>query len=308
MDRHFPDNIMNALKDAAVKVFWTKRELRALFQRCDVPTELVTSQDWNAYKFFVVDPVLETLNTSPQGVGPLRRILAETLTYVDGNHLLRFPDGQKKKREAERCLSHLRLLVEAHDTKVKSEQEEQAKRRREAEEQKSKQIFYRQLADLKGRFTKLQAQSDRQARGYELEQILYKLFELFDLEPRGPFRIKGEQIDGAFIHDGDEFLLEAKWQQSPVGLSELRDLDGAVASNLDNTLGLFISVNGFSEDGLERYRQGNRPRIICMDGMDLTSVLEGFIDLRDLLRRKRAVAAQQGRIFIRVDEIMRGEF
>jgi hypothetical protein len=78
------------------------------------------------------------------------------------------------------------------------------------------------------------------------------------MNPRGGFRRKGEQIDGAFVIASDHYLLEAKWQDEPVILRDLRDLDGVVASSLDNTLGLFISINGFSPDAIESYSEGNR--------------------------------------------------
>ena len=80
-----------------------------------------------------------------------------------------------------------------------------------------------------------------------------------------------------------------------------------MGSNLDNTLGLFVSINGFTEEALTRYSQGGRPRIICVDGIDLISVLEGQIDLVDLLRRKRACAAQTGKIMVSAKAILEGK-
>src|ERR1700680_3268323 len=103
---HFPDNVLRALKKAIVNVFWTKKDLRELFHRCDVPKDLTNSQDWNGYKFHILDPVIDYLNGSPDGLGPLRRMLTETLHYKDGNHLLWLSDGQKRKREAEDSLEH----------------------------------------------------------------------------------------------------------------------------------------------------------------------------------------------------------
>jgi len=308
MTDHFPDNIMNALKDALVNVFWVKKHLRELFDRCQVPSELVAAQNWELYKYHIIDPVLTALNTSQDGLGPLRRILAETLNYTDGDHLLWVADGKKRKREAERCLERLRLLVEKHDQSLKAEQEEQARRRKEAEQQRGRHAFYERLAALKDRFLEFHQQPEKQARGYGLEKILYDLFDLFDLQPRGPFRLRGEQIDGAFLLDADDFLLEAKWQTSKASLRDLRDLDGTVTSKLDNTLGLFVSVYGFSDTALEGYRQGSRPRLICMDGSDLMAVLEGQIDLVDLVRRKRSIASQRGDVFVPVRDIMSGVY
>lgn len=38
-----------------------------------------------------------------------------------------------------------------------------------------------------------------QARGYQFERYLNRLFKDCALEPRESFRIKGEQIDGSFV-------------------------------------------------------------------------------------------------------------
>lgn len=131
---HFPDSVARALKKALVNVFWTKKDLRELFSRCDVPANLTNAQDWNGYKFHIIDPVIDSLNGSPDGLGPLRRILAETLHYKDGNHLLWLSDGQKRKREAEDSLEHLRVLVEKHDASLEAERTKQEQRRREQDE------------------------------------------------------------------------------------------------------------------------------------------------------------------------------
>jgi len=57
---------------------------------------------------------------------------------------------------------------------------------------------------------------------------------------------------------------------------------------------------------LQAYTQGNRPRIICMDGLDLMLVLETKIDLNDLLMRKRDLAVQKRSIFVSGADILKG--
>jgi len=304
---HFSDNILTALQDAIINVFWRKKDMRALFERSGVPQQLISGQDWEQYKYHILHPVLETLNRQRDGLGPLRALLKETLDYKDGDHLLWLQDGQKRKREAERCLEHLRLLVKDHDAAKRSKEEEQRARQKAAEESARGKGFQKKLADLKQRFFYHLQNRDRQDRGYRLEQILYDLFLLFELNPKSAFRRKGEQIDGAFSLDGDHYLLEAKWQERKVNLTDLRDLDGAVDTSLDNTLGLFISINGFGEVALDGYLQGSRPRIICMDGADITYVLEGRIDFCDLLRRKKDIAVQKRRIFCSAGNIISGK-
>ena len=44
----------------------------------------------------------------------------------------------------------------------------------------------------------------------QLETFLNELFALFELAPHSPFKLRGDQIDGAFVLDRDNFLVEAK--------------------------------------------------------------------------------------------------
>lgn len=147
------------------------------------------------------------------------------------------------------------------------------------------------------------SEDNPQKRGFRLETVLKELFQLFDLDPKASFRITGEQIDGAFSFEGTDYLLETKWQQEPVVAKDLDSLVGKLSRKLDNTLGLFLSINGYSEDAVKTHSSGRR-LIILMDGSDLMAVLEGRIDLVQLLLRKRRKAAETGNIYLKIHEIL----
>ncbi|WP_132978630.1 hypothetical protein [Thiobaca trueperi] len=98
-------------------------------------------------------------------------------------------------------------------------------------------------------------------------------------------------------------MLEAKWQQSLVAANDLDGMAGKLSRKLENTLGLFLSINGFSEDAVTAHSSGRR-LLILMDGSDLMAVLEGRIDLVQLLLRKRRKAAETGNIYLRIHEII----
>lgn len=72
-----------------------------------------------------------------------------------------------------------------------------------------------------------------------------------------------------------------------------------------NNLGLFLSINGFSEDAVRTHSTGRR-LMLLMDGNDLMGVLEERIDLIELLLRKRRYAAQTGNILLKIHEIIFG--
>ena len=162
------------------------------------------------------------------------------------------------------------------------------------------------LSEMSMEYLALVTSSDRQGRGYSLEKLLYGLFGLFDLDPKASFKVVGEQIDGAFTFEGFDYLLEAKWQEQLINASDLDSLSGKLTRRLDNTLGLYLSVNGFSPDAVTVHSAG-RSTIILMDGSDLMAVLENRMDLPLMLRRKRRSAAQTGNIYLRVQEMLYGK-
>jgi len=86
--------------------------------------------------------------------------------------------------------------------------------------------------------------TDRQKRGFDLEKILYDLFELFDLDPKASFRNTGEQIDGAFSLDGTEYLFEARWRQLPSDAGHLDGFAAKVRRSLKTLLAFFYRSMG----------------------------------------------------------------
>lgn len=145
-----------------------------------------------------------------------------------------------------------------------------------------------------------------QDRGFAFEPFLNELFEAHGLAPRGAFRLVGEQIDGSFQFQGDTYLVEARWRDAQANEADLLVFSGKVTGKAKWSRGLFISHSGFTADGLEAFGQGKATSIICMDGLDLYHVIEGKLDLRDVLERKSRRAAETNRAFVPVRELFSG--
>lgn len=139
------------------------------------------------------------------------------------------------------------------------------------------------------------------ARGYAFERFLCGLFEIYGLAPHEPFRLRGEQIDGSFQFGNETYLVEAKWQGSPIGVADLHVFHGKIEQKAAWTRGLFVSNSGFSEDGLAAFGRGRR--VVCMDGFDLYETLEREIPLGQVLERKVRRAAETGSPFVRVRDL-----
>ena len=158
------------------------------------------------------------------------------------------------------------------------------------------------LENLKEELFQLTMMGDRQQAGLALEKVLNETFNLFGLEPRSAFRVVGEQIDGSVLLDYETYLLEAKWTQHRTREDEMLVLRGKIEGKSAFTRGMFLSINGFSDDAIEAITKGKVPTFFLIDGFDLKTVLEGTIALPELLRYKIRRLAEEGSVFVRYPE------
>ncbi|BAK76725.1 protein of unknown function [Pseudogulbenkiania sp. NH8B] len=156
------------------------------------------------------------------------------------------------------------------------------------------------LVALKQRLINLAA-LEPQPRGYAFETWLRDMFDLFGLAAREPFRLRGEQIDGSFVLQGETYLVEAKWQSAPTGAADLHAFHGKIEQKAAWTRGLFVSNSGFTPEGLAAFGKGKR--VICMDGLDLYETLDRELPLNHVLERKVRRAAETGLPFERVRDL-----
>jgi hypothetical protein len=158
------------------------------------------------------------------------------------------------------------------------------------------------IARLSEQFRSLQS-LEAQKRGFSFERFLNELFVAFALAPRGSFRLVGEQIDGSFQLGNDVYLVEAKWENKKTGQNELLSFSGKVEGKAQWSRGVFISYLGFTEEGLEAFARGKSTRIICIDGLDLHSILSNELNLVDVVTRKTRRAGETNQAFVSVRDL-----
>ena len=138
-----------------------------------------------------------------------------------------------------------------------------------------------------------------QKRGYEYEKLLTELFTAYNLTPRSPFRLTGEQIDGSFKLGGDTYLVEAKWQAGLTGQADLLTFSGKVSGKATWSRGVFISNSGFTQEGLAAFGNGRQTNIICMDGLDLHEVVHHRLSFVDVIEKNSVVRGNKSRMVYR---------
>lgn len=304
MNKRLSPAAVIALKDALCSIYWYKGDLRQFLQQCLANPAVLATLNWENYKRQIVSDLVDYLLANPdKHTGDLTTLCYEVSNVTSFSHLAQLDGGDQKVRIAKDAVEHLQKLVKPHqDAEIEAAAIEQ-RQKESAAKLKANQAVREKLGEIKTRYMGFVTSTDKQGRGFELEKLMYDLFDLFDLDPKASFRNTGEQIDGAFALEGTDYLFEAKWQAKLMGAAELDSFAAKVTRKLENTLGVFLSINGFSDDGVSAHSSG-RANIILMDGSDLMAVLDERIDFTSLLLRKKRHASQTGSIYLTAMQIL----
>lgn len=135
-----------------------------------------------------------------------------------------------------------------------------------------------------------------QVRGRLFEVFLKQLFDRQSVAMGDPFNLNGEQINGTFKFDGENYIVEAKWLDAAAAIKDLYEFAHKVDGKLYGR-GLFVSVNGFTGPSFAALVNGKALKTILVDGADLSFVLEGRLSLEELLDRKIRAAQTRGEIY-----------
>lgn len=285
-----------ALKEALIHIYWYKKDLKIFLLESLSRNIDINSMNWDLTKRELCSLIIDRL-VQQNKTESLLQLTENICQFENFQHLMHLEDGANKARIARDAVIYLRELFTPYQESKKSE-EERKKRIKSAEDKRlSFKNYQEELANLRNEFISLVSSQNHQQRGFKLEQLMNKLFTLNDLDPKASFKIMGQQIDGAFTLDGTEFLFEAKWTKSLINNSDLAAFKEKVKSKLENTLGLFLSIDGFSEDGITASQYSDKVMIL-MDGSDLMAVLEERISFTSLINRKKQIASREGKIYV----------
>jgi len=163
------------------------------------------------------------------------------------------------------------------------------------------------LNQLKEDFFLLTAESDRSLAGLKLEKLLNRLFEIFGLQPREPFRVVGEQIDGSFQFDSHIYLMESKWEKHALPEADLLVFRGKIEGKSTFTRGVFIALNDISNPARDAITRGKAPSFFVMNGHDLLMILSEAMSLTDFLKQRVRLLGEEGRVCVPFGELRKAK-
>jgi hypothetical protein len=157
-------------------------------------------------------------------------------------------------------------------------------------------ILQTKLESLKQRYRLLETNPDPQGRGFEFQDLLFDLFDAYDLDTGKSYRVQGEELDGSFRFQGEIYLFEARWRKEKANKGDFADFLDKIERKSIYTRGLFVSINGFSVDAIGAISIGKPSRFIVMSGNDLETVLRGETNLIELLGTKLRALLTRGQL------------
>lgn len=289
-----------ALKHALTNMYWYKKDIKSFFYASIHNQRILGAINWDDPKIEFVSRIIDIMiNNEEKLQNEILNLIEQVCNFNTYSHFDTMPNGSELKIKAQSCISELRLSCKGWlDEKKEIEAKEKVRENYNLAMKKSKD-YQIQLEQLKIDYITLSKELNSQHRGFQLEKFLNKLFAFFDLDPRGSFKIIGEQVDGSFTHEGTDYLIEAKWTAECIDRNETDIFYMKIDRKLKNTLGLFISINGFIENVLNGCVKYNN--MILMDSMDLIQVLENRVSLSQLIALKRKHASETGEIMHRIN-------
>lgn len=302
----FPKDITDSMRTCILSIFWPKKDIISFFDNNGCTKNdlknVINFEELGFSRSQIIDIVFNNLfKRSDGGIGQIRSMLQALINW---DHFDPYYFKKLKKldeSEAIRNINHLKQLQEIRDTKIKQQKEDR--------ERKEKEIYLKKntLEQLKEQYINLYQGKDEfgkaislQQRGYLLENFLRDLSIYESLIISDPIKLCGEQIDGTIKYDGENYILEAKWQDSLTASNALYHFAYKVDGKLYGR-GIFISINGFSADSVNALVKGKSLNTILIDGADLILVVEGLFSFNEILNRKIRAAQTMGKIYIDIN-------
>lgn len=252
---HYPPELLALLHETVPKLCRSKRDLLLFFQGAGLdrgllaPYERLLQTDKNRFnKYHVARELLTKLNElGERSLRERREVLKRVTEFQDFSVC-----WDSDQAPARGLVAQIRELVNVKDSFTRMNIEREQERKARVAENETRALAEKErkakLALVKSRLFALFAEPNAQKRGKALEAVLNALFGAFGILVREAFTVTGmcgggviEQIDGLVEVDGQLYLVELKWWNTPLGTAEVSPHIVRVYGRGGQARGLFIS-------------------------------------------------------------------
>jgi hypothetical protein len=296
---NYSQDILNKIKDCLMSIFFKKADLINFFKDCGFYSSDLKNVNEGLTKSTIIDNFFDNIKQNKR-ITELHNLTRKIIEWRDFDSYW-FDSGTLNADTAKKKIESLKNIL-GEKTNIQEEKEKIIQKR---EQEKVLTLKKQTRDELKTRFYSLLKIENRQQRGYEFEKILIDIFMYYDIEVYKPFKLEGEQIDGSIKLDGNNYIIEAKWQEKEITNESLYQFAYKIETNTLYPRGIFISISGFSEEAVNRIIHGKSPNLILVDGSDMIAIVEESIGLQDMLIEKVRRAQTKSEIYVTAYEIIK---
>lgn len=285
------------VQDACLKSYWRRKPLARFLNQCGVDSGLLGSWGEDETKRDLLERLFESLPQTDDGrkrILIISRHLMEQRSFPD---LLNWEDSEKKVKEAHDAVTRLRIHHKTQDEVIRSEIEREAAKKAFRERQADVARSQQSLQKLKDRLDLLGKELGTQDAGYAFQDWFYDLADFSEIHNRRPYKTKGREIDGSLTIASTTYLVELKFTNVQAGANVIDSFYKKVIGKADNTMGVIVSVSGFSSVAIQE-ASGERTPLLLLDHGHLYQVLGGIMGLAEVIERVRRHASQTGDAFL----------
>ena len=283
--------------EAALKTYWRKNALRKFLRASHVAESFISSWASEESKREFLDRLFQKLQATDKGkavIFQMAKSLSEQRTFPD---LRNWEDSDVKIQTAHKAVQELKGYLDQQGKKIKTEKDRKNAREKA---QKEKQRIQRSLTDKSKLQTNLDTMHSKvgtQKGGYEFESWFYELLDFCEIINRKPYNSGGRQIDGSLTLEGTTYLVELKFTKNQSGASDIDSLKAKVDKMADNTMGIMISISGYSRVAINA-ASGSKSTLLVFDASHLYLFLSGAMGFSDIISRVRRHASQTGEAYL----------
>jgi hypothetical protein len=299
MKTRFTPHLVELTADAALRSFWRKKALSAFLARSDIEGLPAWLPDESKRDYLT--RVIEMLRATDRGrckIVQVAQFLAEQKAFPD---LQGWEDSAEKLDAATRSVAALKSYLHEQEESLVTEQQRQAARRRLQDAQAKARESQHTLQSLSDKMAALAGDIGTPESGRGFEEWFYALMEFSEIAARRPYIVDGRQIDGSVTIGDTTYIVECKFTADQSGAPDIDVFRRKVETKADNTMGIFVSISGYSSVAIEA-ASGSRTPLLLLEHSHLYRILGGISGFRDVVERVRRHSSQTGQPYLPVNK------
>lgn len=299
MKTRFTPHLVDLTFDAALRSFWRKNALSTFLQRSEIANLPAWLPDESKRDY--LNRVFELLRRSDRGKGKilqLAQFLAEQTAFPD---LQGWEDTAEKLDAATRSVAALKSYLHEQEESLVSEEQRQEARKRLRESQAKARESQQSVQSLSDKLAELSGDLGTPEAGHAFEDWFYSLMQFSEIAARRRYIVDGREIDGSVTIGDTTYLVECKFTAEQSGAPDIDVFRAKVESKADNTMGIFVSISGFSSVAIDA-ASGKKTPLLLLDHGHIYRVLGGVSSFRDVVERIRRYCSQTGHAYLPASE------